>query len=384
MTTLVCRVPDKSDARGSGLTRLILPLLLLAGALSTATPAAGQVPPDENWRTLDTEHFRITFPEGPLPARDPAGRPGRAGVRAAGLLLQRASSGHHRHRPHRPRRLLQRVRHVVPGNRITLFARPARGRRIPQLLRRLDGARGHARAGAHLPPGSRGRAGRHPARRPGPLPRHLALLPGRATPTWLTEGIATYYESTLTDAGRVHGTWQDMVLRTGALEDGIEPLSVVSGRSPVWPAGTSPLRLRLRVLRLPDGAHGHPGDAAARGGGGGPARAVPDRRRGAFGLRHLLLAGVGGLARVPLLQIPRPRGLPGGPAAAHHRRSAHPRGAPGALPAGLAGRSPPSPSPSPTAARTRISACATSTAARIAASPAPTACPPSRGRPAGG
>ena len=36
---------------------------ILAG-LSLAMPAAAQAPPDEDWRTIDTSHFRVTFPEG--------------------------------------------------------------------------------------------------------------------------------------------------------------------------------------------------------------------------------------------------------------------------------------------------------------------------------
>ena len=31
--------------------------------LLVGPPAAAQVPPDETWRTVETEHFRVTFPE---------------------------------------------------------------------------------------------------------------------------------------------------------------------------------------------------------------------------------------------------------------------------------------------------------------------------------
>ncbi len=39
--------------------------LLLAGivCLLAAVAATAQVPPDEAWQTLETEHFRVTFPE---------------------------------------------------------------------------------------------------------------------------------------------------------------------------------------------------------------------------------------------------------------------------------------------------------------------------------
>ena len=32
-------------------------------SLASVAPLSAQVPPDETWRTLRTEHFRVTFPE---------------------------------------------------------------------------------------------------------------------------------------------------------------------------------------------------------------------------------------------------------------------------------------------------------------------------------
>ena len=240
MTTLACRIPQESAARGSALTRLLLSLLLLAGPLSTSSPAAGQVPPDENWRTLDTEHFRITFPEALHPL---ATRLADRAERAYGQLASSFS-------PPPPGSIdivltdhadySNGFANVVPGNRITLFARPpADAGSLNYFDEWMELVVTHELVHIfHLDPAGgiggvlRAVLGRYPATWP--------FFPGRATPTWLIEGIATYYESTLTEAGRVHGTWQDMVLRTAALENGIEPLSVVSGRSPVWPAGLRP------------------------------------------------------------------------------------------------------------------------------------------------
>ena len=240
MTTRACRSPDNSDDRGRGPARARLALLLLSAALSAPTLASGQVPPDENWRTLDTEHFRVTFPE-PLDAlaAHVADRAERAYAQLASgfrapppgsidiVLTDHAdySNGY---------------ASLVPGNRITLFARPpADGSSLNYFNDWIELVVTHELAHIfHLDPAGglggvlRALLGRYPATWP--------FFPGRATPTWLTEGIATYYESTLTGAGRVHGTWHDMVLRTGVLEDEIESLSVVSGRSPVWPAGLRP------------------------------------------------------------------------------------------------------------------------------------------------
>ena len=56
------------------------PALVLAAAIALGAGAAtAQAPPDETWRTLETAHFRITFPE-PLEAL--AERAGTAAERA--------------------------------------------------------------------------------------------------------------------------------------------------------------------------------------------------------------------------------------------------------------------------------------------------------------
>lgn len=240
MTFLAPSVPDKSDDRGRALTRSLTLLLVLAVALLAPTPGVSQVPPDENWRTLDTEHFRITFPDAlhPLAARL-ADRAERAYSQLAAAFnapppgtIDIVLTDHTDYS--------NGFANVVPSNRITLFARPpADGRSLTYFDDWMELVVTHELVHVfHLDPAGllgrvlRGVLGRYPATWP--------FFPGRATPTWLTEGVATYYESTLTDAGRVHGTWQDMVLRTGVLESGLETLSMVSGRSPVWPAGRRP------------------------------------------------------------------------------------------------------------------------------------------------
>ncbi|NCG33367.1 MAG: hypothetical protein GWP44_10865, partial [Proteobacteria bacterium] len=44
----------------SGLIKLLTVMML---SLASVAPLSAQVPPDETWRTLRTEHFRVTFPE---------------------------------------------------------------------------------------------------------------------------------------------------------------------------------------------------------------------------------------------------------------------------------------------------------------------------------
>ena len=64
------------------------------------------------------------------------------------------------------------------------------------------------------------------------------FFPASAVPRWVSEGLATWYESELTDAGRVRGTYHDMVLRTAALEGRFESIGQAAGGSPQWPEGT--------------------------------------------------------------------------------------------------------------------------------------------------
>ncbi|HSR40636.1 MAG TPA: hypothetical protein VLL48_00655, partial [Longimicrobiales bacterium] len=74
----------------------------------------------------------------------------------------------------------------------------------------------------------------------GRVPSPWPIFPGIGTPRWVREGLATYYESALTGAGRSHGTFHDMVVRTAAAEGAFEELDEASGDSPVWPDGTRP------------------------------------------------------------------------------------------------------------------------------------------------
>src|SRR5690606_30159869 len=74
----------------------------------------------------------------------------------------------------------------------------------------------------------------------GRVPAGWPFFPQYATPRWIIEGIATWYESELTEAGRVRGTHQEMVLRTAALEGRLESLGQASGASAAWPAGNRP------------------------------------------------------------------------------------------------------------------------------------------------
>lgn len=214
----------------------ILAPLALAAALLVPAAARAQIPPDARWSVIPTQHFRVHF----TPGLEPLAR--RAAIRAEeayadlSAALVRPPSG--------------RVDLVVtdnvdfangfatpfPRNRVVIFAHPPVAERslafyddwvdlilIHELAHvfHLDYAQG--------------------------LPRLPRLVFGRApisfphttTPDWTKEGLATYLESRLTRAGRVRGTYHDMVLRTAVLEGRFFPLDRTSGDPTEWPGGST-------------------------------------------------------------------------------------------------------------------------------------------------
>lgn len=213
--------------------RASLAALLLLAAL----PLRAQVAPDAEWRAFSTEHFRVTFEAG----LEPLAR--RAAERAeyAYDLLSRELV-----EPPRGRIDLVLANNVdyangyatpFPTNRIVVYAHPPADE--PSLafthdwvelvvlhelvhIFHLDRAEG---IWAPL----RSVFGRSPV-----------LFPQVYSPAWLVEGLATYYESALTPAGRVRGTYHDMALRTAVLEDSFFPVDRATGDPARWPAGATP------------------------------------------------------------------------------------------------------------------------------------------------
>jgi len=210
---------------------------LFPAVLVATLPSGGgaQLPPDEEWRTLETPHFRVTYPDGLL---DLAQRAGDRGETAWDLLTARfldpptgkvdllvsdhadVSNGYAQ---------------VFPSNRIVVFAPPpVDGFTLAHMDEWMELVITHELVhifqqdlSLGLGGALRGVFGRVPLRWP--------FFPGLATPGWTVEGIPTYYESALTEAGRVRGSFHEMVVRTSVLEDALESLDQVSGGSPVWP-----------------------------------------------------------------------------------------------------------------------------------------------------
>jgi hypothetical protein len=211
--------------------------LLLFAIISLPVHSVGQVPPDEDWRTLATEHFRVTFP---APLEMLARRAGARAERAWGDL----SGGFPERDDERIDIVLtdhvdqsNGIASVAPRPRIVIYARPpVDGSVLTYYDDWLELVITHELAHIfHLD--ASGPLGRFLRRVFGRVPGTWPFFPQLGTPGWMGEGLAVHYETALTNSGRGEGTYHAMVLRTAALEGAIEGIDVASGASPVWPAG---------------------------------------------------------------------------------------------------------------------------------------------------
>ncbi|MCY3548111.1 MAG: BamA/TamA family outer membrane protein [Gemmatimonadetes bacterium] len=237
--------------RQTGHGRFLQPTVVALAAicLVSALPLQAQTtPPNEEWREFPTDHFVVTYP-----ARlgDLATRAAALAERAYTVLAERFVDT-----PAVPVQLLLTDHADIangfaspnPYNRITIFARPPTdGGSISYFDDWLELVITHELVHTfHLD--MTGALGNVVRKVFGRVPAVWPVFPSGATPTWLTEGLATYFESHLTGAGRVKGTWQEMVMRTNALEGSPGTLDQVSGHSPVWPAGHRPYVYGARYL----------------------------------------------------------------------------------------------------------------------------------------
>ena len=213
--------------------RRLLPLLLLASLADAAT-----YPPHYRWQTITTEHFFVHFHQGEEELAE----------RAAGI----AESVHARLVPlmrwtPRGRTHVILTDHVdvsngsatpFPVNRIEIYvSAPGSDPESPIAyyddwldlvitheythILHLDQAHGFPRLLRNV------------------FGRHLLTFPNALSPLWMTEGVATFVESETTDAGRVKGTFVEMVLRTAAIEARWPTEAQAGGLSPQWPGGSA-------------------------------------------------------------------------------------------------------------------------------------------------
>ena len=213
-------------------------LALTAFLFCAGSPEVSAQAPNEDWRTLTTEHFRVTFPAHlESLGRRAAGHAERAYTGLAKVLPE-AGGGRIDLLVTDHTDVSNGFAQVRTSNRITVYATPPTdGFQLSYYDDWLELVITHELAHIlHLDHtdnvlGSVGRSifGRAPLDWP--------LFPGTATPDWVIEGLATWYESRLTTAGRVRGTFHEMQLRTAILEGRFEGIDEASGRSPLWPGG---------------------------------------------------------------------------------------------------------------------------------------------------
>ncbi|HEU4882049.1 MAG TPA: hypothetical protein VFT45_07390 [Longimicrobium sp.] len=213
---------------------LALPLALIPALVPTA--AGAQVAPDARWYTFDTPHFQVHYQDGlEALARRAAARAEEARVALSEALVE----------PPRGRVHLviadnldyaNGLASLFPRNRVIVYAHaPVEEPSLAYSYDWLEMVVSHELAHVHhLDYAS-------PLIRSfrSVLGRSQLLFPNASVPQWTTEGLATYLESRLTGAGRVRGSFHEMVLRTAILEDRFFSIDRVTGRPTTWPSGNS-------------------------------------------------------------------------------------------------------------------------------------------------
>ncbi len=195
-----------------------------------------QVAPDLHWETFGTAHFRVQYAGGlESVARRAAGSAERAWGRLAAELVE----------PRGPVELViadnvdysNGYATIFPSNRIVVYTRPpVDGTALKFLddwfdlvlthelthLFHLDRSAGWWRVAQQL-------FGRAPV-----------LFPGTYTPSWMDEGIAVYYESRLTGAGRILGSEHAMIVGAHARDGTTPTLNAWSASTTQFPLGQLP------------------------------------------------------------------------------------------------------------------------------------------------
>lgn len=236
--------------------RLFLILLVASSAR-----AASEYPPWYRWQTLTTEHFYVHFhQDGEDIARRAAAIAENVHVRLTPLMKWEPRARTH----------LILTDHVDvsngsatpwPRNRIEVFVSAPGGDPSSPIsyyddwlelvivheyahILHLDQARG-------IPRALRSVLGRNPV-----------TFPNEWSPLWMIEGLATFIESEMTDAGRVKGTFAEMVLRAAAIGGRWPSEAQASGLTPFWPGGASRYLFGSKFLAWIARRHGT--DALAR------------------------------------------------------------------------------------------------------------------------
>lgn len=195
-----------------------------------------QVPPNETWHNIETDHFSVTFPlELESQAKNAAAKAENAfellntrfveytGKRIELLITDHTDSSNGYATP-------------IPYNTIVVYVRPPMEGNLSHFDDWMDLLITHELT--HILQFDRSRSLGNVVRRVfGSAWPGWPAFPGLSSPTWIKEGLATYYES-VKGSGRLNGTFFDTVLRTEILENGFQSLDQMSGISPNWPTGS--------------------------------------------------------------------------------------------------------------------------------------------------
>lgn len=206
---------------------------MLLALLGQPAALRAQLVPSDRWLTIETEHFRVHFPKD----LETEARRGAANAERAHALLSAEL------RPPAGKVdmvIADNVDYVngyatpFPSNRIVVFANPPVD--TPELrnyddwsmlvithelmhIFHLDRAGGIWKVGRSI-------FGRHPV-----------LFPNALQPSWVVEGLAVYYESRLTGAGRLEGSEYYMIARAAAEAKRIPRLGEISRETTRFPGG---------------------------------------------------------------------------------------------------------------------------------------------------
>ncbi|MBX6330428.1 MAG: PD40 domain-containing protein [Gemmatimonadaceae bacterium] len=232
MTEPIEPSPCRQGRRGGALARVLCAALLAVG-LARPGAARAQGAPNAHWRTIRTPHFAVHF----TPPLEDAAR--RAAASAESAYVQLAV------RLHPPRGPIDLViadnvdfangfTNPFPSNRIVVYAHPPLD--VPALRYYDDWLSiviTHELTHVfHL---DRTRGWWHTAQQV--FGRAPFLFPNLYEPAWITEGLAVYYESDITGAGRVAGTHERMLLDAEVRHGGVPPFDAWNLSSSRYPGG---------------------------------------------------------------------------------------------------------------------------------------------------
>ena len=209
---------------------------VVLAALLTASAARAQVPPDVKYLQFDTEHFRVIFPEGMEAFARRAGRSAEWAYRSLMERFIEPPSGRiglvitdHTDRPNASAT-------PIPTNRVVLIGAPSIAvRQLSYYTDWVDVTLAHEVT--HIFHMDRADGIWSVAR--AVFGRSPVFFPAFYQPQWVIEGLATYYESRLTGAGRAYGSSFDMLLNNDASAGDFRTIDAADGLSPIWPAGNT-------------------------------------------------------------------------------------------------------------------------------------------------